>query len=118
MFVNISNHPSSKWPQAQFQAAIEKGGPIRDIPFPNVPPTASTEDVRAMANTLASKINPGDIVMVQGEFSLTFELSRQLVAKGSQVVVACSERRSIEQPNPDGSVTKTAVFDFCQFRAL
>lgn len=118
MFVNISNHPSQKWDTKQRIAAGES---IRDIQFPNVSPLASTEEVTDIARNLMQKClalglekDTKGRVMIQGEFSLTFELSRMMLALGWDVVVACSERKSVE--NNDG--TKTVAFEFVQFRSL
>lgn len=117
-FINVSNHPSSKWSSAQVQAALALAENIIDVPFPNVPSTASTEDVKALAAEVAAKVpETASIALVQGEMTLTVSLVRQLQARGINVVAACSERRSVETVNPDGSVTKTAVFEFVQFRS-
>lgn len=56
MFINVSNHPSSKWSQAQKDAA---GGEILDIPFPNINPRASTWEVEAMASEFEKRIPKG-----------------------------------------------------------
>lgn len=119
MFLNLSNHPLEKWSPAQLLAARELGGGAIDtIKFPNVPPAASTEEVAEMAKLLTAMIvrdfaEPG-VAMVQGEFSLTWEMTRRLLALGWMVVVATSERKVVEAP--DG--TKTVNFEFVQFREL
>lgn len=118
MFYNISNHPSTKWAVEQTSAAVALGGDVRDIQFPNVAPSASFADVEGLAATLAVEVAAGDVAMVSGEFSLTFALTRSLLAKGARVVVAATERRSVEVTNADGSVTKTAVFAFVGFREI
>ena len=117
MFINISNHPSSKWSPAQLAAA---GGKVVDIPFPNVPPTATPAEVEEMAQRLLDEVAKHGFfhthtAMVQGEFSLTYALTGMLIRLGTEVVVATSfERKSVE--NPDGS--KTVVFEFVQFRRI
>jgi len=98
MFVNISNHPLEKWGAEQLAEANRLGGGmVHSIQFPNVPPTATSEDVTELAKgvvaTLANE-NPGT-AMVQGEASLCFELSRMLLVLGW-----------------------TATFQFVQFRQL
>jgi hypothetical protein len=115
MFLNISNHASAKWSEAQLNAARKFGGEIKDVQFPNVSPGVSTEEVMTMAQSIVEVVindEPG-IAMVQGEFSLTFELSRMLLALGWQVVVATTERKVVEVAN-----VKTTTFEFVQFRAL
>lgn len=121
MFINISNHPSTKWSKRQLDSARWNGDEIIDIPFPNVSPTATTEDVTAIARIvltavleLAEDHKKPLTCLVQGESSLCFELSRMLLALGVDVVVATSERNVVEGPNG----TKTVQFDFVQFRSL
>jgi hypothetical protein len=116
MFVNVSNHPVAKWSPEQIAAAVHLAGDIVDLPFPNVPPMASTADVTALAKGIVAKLSDNDpgVAMVQGEASLCFELSRMLLVLGWQVVVACSERNAVD--GPDGK--KIVTFEFAQFRAL
>lgn len=118
MFVNISNHPSAKWGLAQLEAAKALGGDVRDIQFPNVPSTATSEDVAALADSLVAQVEPGAAVMCQGEFSLTFAVTSRLLAKGHQVVVACTERKVQERQLEGGKVEKTATFEFVAFRQV
>ncbi len=126
MFLNISNHPLEKWSPEQLMAARSLGhGVIASQKFPNVPPSYTMEEVAAMAKGLVADVEkdypqtgefltPPRIAMIQGEFSLTWELTRRLHALGWRVVVACSERNVID--NPDG--TKTVRFQFVQFREV
>lgn len=115
--LNISNHPSTKWTAAQVNAAKALDGrEVVDFPFPNVPPTATIEDVMSLARDMLTKaLATGErVAMVQGEFSLTFGLTRMLLMGGVGVVVATTERKVIE--NADG--TKTVTFEFVQFRPV
>lgn len=117
-FINVSNHPSSRWSSAQVQAALALASEVIDIQFPNVSSTASTSDVKALAAEVAAKIpETASIALVQGEMTLTAALVRLLQKRGINCVAACSERRSVETVQPDGSTVKTAVFEFVQFRS-
>jgi hypothetical protein len=124
MFYNISNHPSSKWAPEQLTAARALGGEVRDVPFPNVPPTACASQVEELARDLLSPMlvnrrrEAGDVFMVQGEFSLTYVVTRLLLSAGRKVVVACTERKVQEREVGGGKVEKTAVFEFVQFREV
>jgi len=118
MFINISNHPSPKWGTEQTGAAVALAGDIRDIAFPNVSPSMSFNDIEGLAATLAEGVGRGDCAMVSGEFSLTFALTRLLLSRGARVVVAATERRSVESTSADGTVTKTAIFAFVGFREI
>ena len=119
MFLNISNHPKTKWTPDQLAAAERfpcEGNFVIDSPFPNVPPTATTEEVHQMALQFVAGLPHAakcDAVMVQGEFSLTYELTRMLLALGWRVVVATSDRKVEEV---DGK--KIVTFQFVQFREI
>ena len=120
MFVNLSNHPSSQWSMAQLQAA-KKYGEIIDIPFPPVPPEADRDLIGSMAEVCCGKVmslkNDLDVVMVQGEFTLTYQIVSRLKAEGISCVAACSERKVREWTDENGNYQKQAVFEFVQFRA-
>jgi hypothetical protein len=123
MFINVSNHPASRWSQDQIEAAQVLGGDIRDFPFPNVPADASSADVLDLSRDLVEDIfyeigaGQGDVVMVQGEFSLTIATVERLRSYGIQCVVACSEREVVETV-VDGETKKTSVFRFRRFREV
>lgn len=125
VFFNVSNHPSNKWSAKQIDAVESVFTRIIDVQFPNVPATASTKDVKKLAQkVIDEQILPvinwqekAPCALVQGEMTLTLAIVRQLQANHINCVAACSERRSVETVNPDGSVIKTAVFEFVQFRS-
>jgi hypothetical protein len=120
-FVNISNHPSANWSQDQKNAVYSQFGTGRivDVPFPNVDPLDSTEEIEKIALALVAVVltehNPR-YVMVQGEFTLTFTMTVLFQKAGLDVVVATSERKVEETVLPDGSTQKKAIFNFVQFR--
>jgi hypothetical protein len=126
MFVNYSNHPSSKWSVEQKEAASVYGE-IVDIPFPAVSSIASSEAITDMATAEVTKIitaltsNPlcegeENAVMCQGEFTLSFLVTCMLINCGKKVVSACSERVTEEKILPSGEVEKIINFKFVQFR--
>ena len=117
MFINYSNHPSSAWSEAQLSAA-EKYGEIIDIPFMQVDPSFTSEQVREAAAAEAEKImeyHP-DIVMCQGEMTLLYNIVVILKANDIPIVGATSERKVIEQENINGANRKSIIFEFVQFR--
>lgn len=124
MFINISNHPSIRWSDDQINAARAYGGQIIDLPFPNVP--ADETRVTGIAHfivdsvyTVCHGVEPKDVtVMVAGELSVCYYAISSLLYRGFKVVVACSERVSEEQVQPDGTTKKVAVFKFVQFREI
>ena len=116
IFLNISNHPSDKWDEKQRAAALAIADEIVDIPFPMVCPKDTQEDIQNISHRLIWDIfeNGGDIAyaMVQGEFTLTFELVKDLQKRHVICMADCSERNTIV--HEDG--TKTVQFGFVQFR--
>lgn len=117
IFINLSNHPSHLWGVEQRQTA-ESVGRIVDIPFPEVPADASSESVKEMAAAMCGVIMKYSypVVMVQGEFTLTYHIVERLKAKGIRVVASCSKREAMETVQPDGSSVKNSTFRFVQFR--
>lgn len=116
MFINFSNHPSSKWDEVQLNTAkkLSGDGNIIDIPFPRVDPAMTAEQVLEKARECVKLIlsHSPDIVMCQGEFTLSYHVINTLKENGVKVVAACSNRMVKEQT--DG--TKIVEFKFEQFR--
>lgn len=120
MFINLSNHPSSRWDIKQLEAAfaLTSDNKIKDVQFPAVPATATTYDVLTIADGLHHTVMAShpEAVMIAGEFTLAYTMIELCLRAGLKVVAACSERRTNEVLNEDGSTTKTAIFEFVQFR--
>lgn len=120
MFINLSNHPSSKWGKMQLEAAMEltSDNHVMDIPFPAVPTTATTADIIKIADGLHHTVmtNRPEAIMVAGEFTLAYTMIELCLRAGIKVVAACSDRCTKEVVNEDGTTTKTAIFEFVQFR--
>ena len=117
MFINLTNHPSDQWSNEQRDAA-DKYGSILDIPFPNVSPESTEEDIARLAETYTEKIlrmNP-DAVLCQGEICLAFAIAERLRAHHIPVLAACSERITEETAQADGSTYKVSRFVFRRFR--
>jgi hypothetical protein len=113
MFINLTNHPSAKWHEAQTKAALALAERIEDIAFPDVPPTATLAEVEDLAMAVACEVPvEASYALVQGEFTLAFEIVRRLQARGIICLAATTERRV--EVAPDGA--KTSVFKFVQFR--
>lgn len=120
MFINLSNHQSSKWSSAQLESAfaLTTDNQIKDIQFPAVPATATMDDIIKIADGLHHTVmaNRPEVIMVAGEFTLAYTMINLCLRAGIKVVAACSDRRTREVLNEDGSTTKTAIFEFVQFR--
>jgi hypothetical protein len=121
MLVNLSNHPSERWNNTQMNAAIQQYRNVKDITFPNILPTATTEEVQRMAKSYVHQIqilaqnetNQPFAVHVMGEMTFIYRIVLLLHRSNIKCIASTTERNTIE--NPDGS--KTFLFNFVRFRA-
>lgn len=116
LFINLSNHPSSQWKEEQLCAAREYGD-IMDMPFPQVNPDATAEEVNSIADDLVDKIKVlGDdndvVVHVMGEMGLTYKIVRKLGFLGIRCV--CSTSYRVVKDEEDGK--RVVEFHFERFR--
>jgi hypothetical protein len=95
-----------------------KFGDIVDVPFPDVPAGADTAAVSALADEYCARILDlgADVVLVQGEMSLSFAVAGRLQRNGVAVLCACSERVCETSVLDDGSTERRSVFRFVRFR--
>lgn len=122
LFINISNHPSSKWDVKQINAALEmsNNGPIIDMSFPNIDPCMTSNDVIDLADDYFTKVNnlideyEADYVVfhVMGEMTFTFNLVKLLNENGYHCYASTTKRLVVE----DNNGTKISKFEFIQFR--
>jgi hypothetical protein len=99
MFLNLSNHPLSDWESAQIDAVPKRYGKIVDIPFPNISPELSTEEVTKLAkeyfdkiDELCQKSDKDNAVHLMGETIFVFALSTLLIRAGYTVMASTTER--------------------------
>ena len=111
--VNLSNHPHNGWGSAQRQAAFRLVDRIEDLAFPAVPPKASEDDVAALADACLATVPPGAThALVQGEFTLTFELVRRLQDRG---IICLASAHKREEEGADAAA-RSSAFQFVRFR--
>ena len=115
LFINFSNHPSSAWSEQQLQAACQFGQVV-DLPFPQVDPAMTGEQVQSLAAECVSTIMgmgaTDDLtVHVMGEMTVIFHVVTALKAHGVRCVASTTERMVTEA---DGK--KITEFHFVQFR--
>lgn len=119
MLINLSNHPSNTWSVKQMNAANRKFGKVIDIPFPNISPYASTNQVINKAEKYSCKvleivkdtIDKKNAVHLMGEFSFVFHLATILKKKKILVVASTTERLVKEKAGK-----KIVSFNFIRFR--
>lgn len=120
----ISNHAPEKWGESQRAGWDE----ISYIPFPNVPANMDTAGVIELATQLCGKIgefynrcdgqNAEGYITIQGEFSLCKAVFDALYGEDVKFVFPTTERKAVETLNPDGTTTKTAIFEFVRWREM
>lgn len=117
IFINHTNHPSTRWSAEQISAA-KVYGEIFDMAFPAISAEATAQEVRELAQANAEKIlafKPA-AVLCQGEFNYTFAMVERLKNLGVRVLAATSERVTVEEILTDGSTRQVSTFRFVQFR--
>ncbi len=122
MLINLSNHPLKKWSEKQKRAAERQFGVVVDVPFPNVPTSASLQEIIQLADTyvgdcLSILNTPHDkserhAVHVMGEMTFVYQFVHKMTEQGVLCVASTSERKSMDLQ--DGKMVK--VFEFIQFR--
>jgi len=126
MLINLSNHPSDKWDRLQASASIVEFQHTEDMPFPQIDPAASTDEVQKIAqkyfykclkmfedyaqNVKQDKYNFA--VHVQGEFTFVYAFVALCKINGIKCVASTSERKTIDL----GNGKKELQFTFVQFR--
>lgn len=116
LFLNLSNHPSDKWSKAQLDAA-RAYGEVVDMPFPEIDPGATTEEIHRLAEEYAKEISSRypdcDLtVHLMGEMTFCFRLVTLLHARGVRCVASTTQRKTSEL---EGS-KKESIFEFQAFR--
>ena len=115
MFINLSNHPSDKWSKEQLEAASIYGDVV-DIPFPQVEPEASEEEIMTLADEYADRINEihtdQPFVHVMGEMTFTYAMVRRLQSSNI-TCLASTTRREVKELEDGKRIT---TFRFVKFR--
>lgn len=116
MFVNFSNHPSRYWDYKQKEAS-QIYGELIDMPFPQIFPNATEEELLKLSQDYAQRImSLGSLeeltVHIMGEMTFTYMVVTKLKEMGVKCVASTTERKTTY--NDDG--TKLSEFSFVRFR--
>ncbi len=113
MLLNLTNHPSSQWPEKQYNHAIELYEEVQDLPFPQISPSLDSEGLDLLVEEYENKIRKLDpsAIHIMGEMTFIYRLVLRLKSIGFSCV-ASTTLRVTEQV---GQV-KTSHFEFVQFR--
>lgn len=112
MLLNLSNHPSSTWSEKQ-KIAAQAYGHIHDMPFPNIDPHATPDQILLEAEKHLTEIRKLDpkAVHLMGELTFTFAMVKLLQQVGYLCLAATSDR-NVEVIDDK----KVIFFNFVQFR--
>ena len=114
MLLNLTNHPSANWSEEQKNTAIHQYDSVQDLPFPQIDPNATSDDLEKLAEEYEHKIRKLDAkaVHIMGEMTFTFKLVTRLKAIGIPCVASTTERIVQERNNE----AKVSIFRFVSFR--
>lgn len=125
-FFNITSHIMTEGQVADAKATL-KVEEVVNMPddlkkiWGQVPPTADTAEVKRhlqpVLDWLEQQVSVGDFCMVAGSRTAVAFVDLQIRSK-AQAVESCTERKVRETANPDGTVTKTAVFEHVRYRIV
>lgn len=116
MLINLTNHPFALWGETQKKAASVYGE-IKDLPFPNISPDLTSNEVLELAEQYYIRCEhlllyeKQQVILVAGELTFCFFLIQRLLLNGYTCLTSTSERNVIEE----GGI-KIAHFVFKQFR--
>ena len=116
LLINLSNHPTGDWTPKQKRAAKEYGE-VQDLPFPNVSPSLSSEELnhlveKCFQNLLALSERADITVHLMGEFTFTHRLINRLQGVDIKCLASTTERIVTEVEGQQKLVT----FQFVGFR--
>lgn len=85
-----------------------------------IPADASLQDVKALANRVLAEVCNTDAThfFCVGEPTLTLHANMLANTVGFVCVQSTTERKSVDQVQPDGTIHKTAVFKHVQWREM
>lgn len=116
LFINFTNHPSSKWAKAQLEAARAMGT-ITDVPFPEVPTDIDAKAFDSLAAEYSDKLlklaeGRRTTVHIQGEMTLVYRLVTELKAHHLRCLASVTKRNTVDL----GDGKSQSVFEFAGFR--
>lgn len=114
MLLNLSNHPSTNWSDAQLAEARARYGAVEDLAFPHIDPSWDEAAVRDLAAAYVDQVSAmlPAAVHLMGEMTFSFALVQQLQTIGIPCIASTTERkvRFVEGE-------KVVTFRFVRFRS-
>ena len=117
MFTNLSNHPSSGWPEEQYSYASSRWGRISDLPFPVLNPDKSEEEILQLVKKYLNLLPPKEEgpVFVAGEYTFTYAMVDALLRFGFRAMYVQSENIVRSAALTDGRSERTMQYHFVRF---
>jgi hypothetical protein len=118
MLINLSNHPSARWPEEQLKAAVNLFGDVIDLPFPNIDPEWDTDRVAALAGEYAGRCNgmltgeDNHAVHIMGELTFT----HHFVNHAKTLEIHCVASTTSREVRTNDAGEKVSTFKFVKFR--
>ena len=128
LLINLSNHKSDGWSDDQ-----KAGYYIVDLPFPNIDPNMTTQDVKKIVNEYEERIwgivkevassNPHPEhyvkvhIMLQGEYTFCYLLF-DIIRHTEWTLMIPTTERIVEEKIVDGKTIKTSIFKFVKWRMI
>lgn len=114
MLLNLSNHPSTSWPEKQVMEAEKLYGSVQDLPFPTIDPHCDEKQILELARSYFKQILALQplAVHLMGELTFTLALVNLLQVQGISCLASTTHRTT--EDLPDG--TKISRFQFVRFR--
>jgi hypothetical protein len=118
VLLNLSNHPSATWEEAQATAARHQYGQVTDWPFPAIDPYWNEVAVAALADQYAERarqLRPRPTAIhIMGEMNFVFRFVYNMLGHAEGLpCVASTTRRRVRESEPG---KKMVEFEFVQFR--
>ncbi len=111
--LNLSNHPTSSWTEAQLAEAKKLFGEVSDMPFPAVPPDIGEKEFQHLVDQYFQKIieQAPSAVHIMGEMTFTCRMVGRLKEAGITCIASTTERIVEERGGK-----KIVEFRFVKFR--
>jgi hypothetical protein len=121
LFINYSNHPTSKWGEDQLNAAKEMADRVVDEPFPQINPEATEFDVVDLAKSEINRFFQTYsgyeelVIHIAGEMTFVAYFVSQINKwwAANAICITSTTKRDVVE-NEDGS--KIVKFKFVRFR--
>ena len=110
MILNLTQHGASNEQVSEGVIEPKSKDLVRDILTFNTIPNISEINLRAEKLARLAQESGAESAMIGGAPYLMSALEKALKDAGVKPIYSFTERRSVETQNPDGSTTKTAVF--------